>query len=77
MSYKYEYLFSMKTGNLIINWATLCLYFSPTNILYLKDYPHNLTKDEIKGLQKSQFPHSSELEKDWLIFIEPISPSFS
>ena len=26
--------------------------FSPTNILYLKDFPHNLTKYEIKGTSK-------------------------
>ena len=25
---------------------------SPTNILYLKEYPHNLTKYEIKGTSK-------------------------
>ena len=26
--------------------------FSTTNILYLKDFPHNLTKYEIKGTSK-------------------------
>ena len=38
---KYEYFFFfLKNGNLIINWVPL----SPTNILCLKDYPHNVTK---------------------------------
>ena len=45
----------LKTGNLIIN----CVPLSPTNILCLKDSPHNLTKYEKRGLQKSQFPYSS------------------
>ena len=39
-----EHFFFMKTGNLIINWVPT---LSPTNILCLKDYLHNLRKYEI------------------------------
>ena len=34
------------------------LPLSSTNVRYLKDYPHNLSKYESKGLQKFQFSYS-------------------
>ena len=37
------FFFFLKTGSLFINWVLL----SPTNILCLKYYPHNLTKYEV------------------------------
>ena len=39
--FKYEHFFLLKNGNLTINWVPP---LSSTNILCLKDYPHNLTK---------------------------------
>ena len=39
-----EHYFFLKTGNFMINWIRL----SPTNILYRNDYPHDLSKYEIK-----------------------------
>ena len=57
MLYKYEhFLFNHK----------LDLPLSPTNILCLKYYPHNLKKYEIKGASKSPISQIfSELVKIW------------
>ena len=49
----------LKTGNLIIN----CVPLSPTNILCLKDSPHNLTKYEIKGTSKIPFSELGKIQK--------------
>ena len=43
--YKYEHFFFLETARLIP-------LFSPTNILCLKEYPHNITKYKIKGISK-------------------------
>ena len=40
---------NLKTSKLILNCVRP---LSPTNLLYLKDYPHNLTKYEIKKTSK-------------------------
>ena len=41
-------------------------FFSPTNIMYLKGYPHNLAKYEIKGTSKTPISlFFSELGKIW------------
>ena len=75
--YKYEHLFLLKTGNLMINWG------SPTNIPFLKDNPHNLTKYEIKWTSKILISQLlSELGKilkysSSLLFKKPNFPSFS
>ena len=43
--YKNEHFFFLKTTRLVP-------LFSPTNILRLKEYPHNITKYKIKGISK-------------------------
>ena len=63
--YNYEYVFPWKLAinhdlspSLSLSLA-LSVSLSPTNILRLKDYPHNLTKYmKPRVLQNSQFPKS-------------------